>query len=803
MSFLKKFAYDSSPRHFLIILFCCALAVRLGFLYFLANRDPRGDAVGVFSSDSATYFTVVSNVIERNVFSMSEDTHPLPDNYRTPGYVFFLYPFVKMGMGPWVIAVIQDVCAAGMLVAAYVLARRLVSENMARFASLLYAFEPFTARMSNLLTATGLFMSFFPLVALLCALYIKEKRVLWLYSAAVLLGYCALIKPVASIFFPFLAIAAFLGRESGMRWLVRAAVALLFYAALIAPWLVRNKVVLNTWQFSTVTSYVLYDSSAQLFRNFYHLSEPLTTEGLINTGYNNDYLSQENLAALRESGEAYILAHPFKYAFFHIAYIPRLFIQDQYLDMFQKEGTSVLPHNLDLYSDLARLHITKVARDLWGFAHNPYFFIYLIGKVIWLTIFVLLCSGAYKVVRNKDQRLLLGFIAIFLLWYGAAISPLTRAGHRTPVNFLVFLLAAHAFSKSKAENAKKKICYVLPELNTHTHFTYNVELVTSLKNDADIYFIIDRGVPGSSVVGVPVHVGRSHLFRAFWRGYRNFYIHYSFISAFFASLLRPFGAKVFYWNAGLPWQYQRSWLRRCGEQLVYAMVTFLVTGTESLKKQYGEHYRLPLRKIKVLPNWINVDGVEKSVAIFKNQKNELKKALHITPEQKILLFVHRLSKRKGAHYLPEILRRTPSDTALLVVGDGPDRENIEAACNAIDKKRVRFLGWQSSSGVEVLRAFAIADVFVLPSEEEGFPHVMLEAMAAGIPFVAFGVGGVQEIVPPEYLRYVYSLGDIEAFCDGIKEILRTDQSKRITIQREWIRQFAFEPVRKRFLELFD
>jgi len=90
--------------------------------------------------------------------------------------------------------------------------------------------------------------------------------------------------------------------------------------------------------------------------------------------------------------------------------------------------------------------------------------------------------------------------------------------------------------------------------------------------------------------------------------------------------------------------------------------------------------------------------------------------------------------------LPEI-----EDAGLVVVGDGPERsrlENLARANNLND--RVHFAGQRTKE--ETFGLMASCDLFVLNSTYEGFPHVVLEAMCAGLPVVATMVGGTPELV---------------------------------------------------------
>lgn len=116
--------------------------------------------------------------------------------------------------------------------------------------------------------------------------------------------------------------------------------------------------------------------------------------------------------------------------------------------------------------------------------------------------------------------------------------------------------------------------------------------------------------------------------------------------------------------------------------------------------------------------------------------------------------IGRLDRQKGFDILLRALAEIP-DAALVIVGDGPEREALRRLAIALKvDDRVRFEGHRRDAR-RYLTAF---DVFVLPSRFEGFPLAIVEAMLAGLPVVATDVGSVAEavaggetglLVPPE------------------------------------------------------
>lgn len=108
------------------------------------------------------------------------------------------------------------------------------------------------------------------------------------------------------------------------------------------------------------------------------------------------------------------------------------------------------------------------------------------------------------------------------------------------------------------------------------------------------------------------------------------------------------------------------------------------------------------------------------------------------------------------------------DLQLTLIGDGRYRQLLEAQVNQLNiSDRVHFLG-QLSAGDAVRSQLQQADLFVLPSFQEGLPRAMLEAMAQGLPCIGSMVGGIPELLPPEAL---VPAGDVTALARKLGEVL--------------------------------
>ena len=119
--------------------------------------------------------------------------------------------------------------------------------------------------------------------------------------------------------------------------------------------------------------------------------------------------------------------------------------------------------------------------------------------------------------------------------------------------------------------------------------------------------------------------------------------------------------------------------------------------------------------------------------------------------KKRLLTVALLTPIKGIPYLLKalaLLRRKRDDFILDIVGDGPNRAEYEELTHKLGLQDiVHFHGLKTKQ--EVAEFMRKANIFVLPSEWENLPCVIIEAMASGLPIVATNVGGIPEIVNNE------------------------------------------------------
>ena len=134
-----------------------------------------------------------------------------------------------------------------------------------------------------------------------------------------------------------------------------------------------------------------------------------------------------------------------------------------------------------------------------------------------------------------------------------------------------------------------------------------------------------------------------------------------------------------------------------------------------------------------------------------------------------LLFVGRLARQKNLEGLLDALKIAGKNVSLTLAGAGPDEGKLRRRVERLGlAERVSFRGQVDRSGL--LREFAAADALVLPSWYEGFPRVLLEAAAAGLPAIATAVSGADEMIEEGASGFIVPVGDTASVADRITRL---------------------------------
>ena len=173
------------------------------------------------------------------------------------------------------------------------------------------------------------------------------------------------------------------------------------------------------------------------------------------------------------------------------------------------------------------------------------------------------------------------------------------------------------------------------------------------------------------------------------------------------------------------------------------------------------------KEIRVVPNFVDIERFHHS------DKNHFKKAI-CTNDELILTHVSNFRKVKRVEDCVKIFRQVLDagiKAKLLLVGDGPERESIEALCRELDTcKHTLMLGKQE----KIEEILSISDVFLLPSGSETFGLAALEAMSCSVPVISSNIGGLPELNIHGETGYLCELGDVDTMSEYAIKLLSDD-----------------------------
>lgn len=224
----------------------------------------------------------------------------------------------------------------------------------------------------------------------------------------------------------------------------------------------------------------------------------------------------------------------------------------------------------------------------------------------------------------------------------------------------------------------------------------------------------------------------------------------------------------------------------------------VIAVSESLRRFAIELGARPERVVTI-PN--GIDGA----LYYPRGRAECRRIHGIDPNAPVLLSAGYLIERKGHHRVIHAAARLHREgiPVQVIIAGGPGREGkFETEIHrAVEQTGlgdfVRFTGHVTPA--QLAELFSAADVFCLASNREGWPNVVNEAMACGVPVVATDVGGVPEMIPSPAIGTVVPAGDAGALEQALVAAFRRDWDRAAVAA--WGRSRGWEQVAREVAEL--
>ena len=258
----------------------------------------------------------------------------------------------------------------------------------------------------------------------------------------------------------------------------------------------------------------------------------------------------------------------------------------------------------------------------------------------------------------------------------------------------------------------------------------------------------------------------SAAFRTAWGKYDVVHIHAEGPS-FMCWLPKLLGKRVIVTVHGLDWARAKwgklaSWYIKSGEKNVVRFADEIIVLSEGVKHYFQQTYG---RETVFIPN--GVTPVQKREAV------EIKKQWGLEKDSYVL-FLGRLVPEKGVHYLLEAWKGLRTDKKLVIAGGSSDTRDYTDRLRALAGDNVIFTGFQQGQALEEL--YSNAYVYVLPSDLEGMPLSLLEAMSYGNCCVVSDIEECLQVVEDHAVSF--KKGDAEDLAAALQKLIDRPEEVR-------------------------
>jgi len=180
------------------------------------------------------------------------------------------------------------------------------------------------------------------------------------------------------------------------------------------------------------------------------------------------------------------------------------------------------------------------------------------------------------------------------------------------------------------------------------------------------------------------------------------------------------------------------------------------------------------KDIHVVPNFIDLGK-------YSHTFTDCQRVMMAKDNEKIITHISNLRKVKRVQDVVSVFyniqKKMPAK--LMLVGEGPERENIEIQCEKLGiLDKVIFFGKSN----EIDKILCFSDLFILPSETESFGLAALEAMASSVPVISSNTGGIPEVNVQGVSGYLSNVGDVEDMTKNALYIL-SDEARLNTFKQ--------------------
>ena len=206
-------------------------------------------------------------------------------------------------------------------------------------------------------------------------------------------------------------------------------------------------------------------------------------------------------------------------------------------------------------------------------------------------------------------------------------------------------------------------------------------------------------------------------------------------------------------------------------------------------------FNVDAARIRVIPNGV---PAARFPLVEDKDRAAAREGFGLKADRPTAAFVAALSSEKNPLAAMRAVARL-TDVQLLIVGDGPQRAEVDAEASGPYAERMCVVGPLQ----DVWPAYCAADVLILSSTSESMPAVLIEAAFAGVPAVATDVGAAAEVIVQGETGEVVAPGDEVALSDAINRVLQRTGEYGMQARSRCLERYEIEVVADRWQDLLD
>ena len=429
-------------------LFCLAIAVELLFLILVARHAGWSLSPYLNGNDTIEYTVLAKNLVLNHSYSKSSTAPFTPDFFRLPGYPFWL-AFIYLIFGS-----LKPAIFLGMVIFAfsaplmYLIMREVFSEKLAFWSALIFAVEPRMAFSAPFLLSEQIFFPLFLLSVFFAVKFFNyQEKKNYLFLSAILLGLSSLIRGIVLYLWLVFVVVFFIKLYKAYslgKILKTLGLATLVFILIIFPWFIRNKLVLNAWQFSSSSGLVIYWGHLEILERYLGAPQELTYENLIKRA---DSLAGPNLETVEAANiltaEAFkeIKSHLGLYLRIYFSNLPLFFITDGYRGI-ASYIINVKPNYFNLGDSLIRFRFGEFSENIKKLSYGD-LILPIFGRMLWFVLTMLSFFGIFLSYKNMSQkRFPVAFFALLIFYFAILTGPIGfEPRYRIPVNGFIIAFA--------------------------------------------------------------------------------------------------------------------------------------------------------------------------------------------------------------------------------------------------------------------------------------------------------------------------------------------------------------------------